>query len=409
LDALLELVSGKTRHVERFAVSSVNIEMRRGEVIGVLGRNGAGKSTLLRLIAGTLEKTCGTLQVNGRVTAILELGTGFHPYYSGRENIYLGGLCMGMTRAEIDSKIDSIIDYSELRSVIDQPFKTYSTGMQARLTFSTTISIDPDILIIDEALSVGDARFQAKCFRRIQELREKDATILLVSHDDNTIAACCDRAMILENGRVFAEGLPKEIAAQYHKLLYAPRSKAIEVLVYPKGGQEAPTVEPRICVTDGLVSEHQAAMRYGTGELELIDWGIYGADGDKVKVIASGATFSVGMTCVCRQSVVDATCGFVIKDRKGIIVWGMTNVSYGDPLIKAEVGEQLRFLIRGTMWLSAGEYTITLGMAHQIEGDKIDYIEEAIHFQVIGPARVFTASVVNLQATLSTELLLAHD
>lgn len=407
VDAVLELVTRKIRHVKRIAVNGIDFEMRQGEVIGVLGRNGAGKSTLLRLIAGTLEKSAGTLQVNGRVTAILELGTGFHPYYSGRENIYLGGLCMGMSRAEIDSKLDSIIDYSELRSVIDQPFKTYSTGMQARLTFSTAISIDPDILIIDEALSVGDARFQAKCFRRIQELREKNATILLVSHDSSAITSCCDRAIILESGGIYADGSPKAMAAAYHQLLFGkPASTSSTSTVASIDSQtNAPkTLSLQQEGPDHVNAAGGSGLRYGSGEATLLNWGLFRGDGSRVNVIESGDEFSISMTLLCREPFIDGSCGFVIKDARGNVLWGMTNVSHGaKPVISCEAGAQLVARVNGVMWLAAGNYFVTLGFAHQSDGAKIDFAEDAIEFSVLGPSDIFTASIANLQAGMQIE------
>jgi ABC-type polysaccharide/polyol phosphate transport system ATPase subunit len=229
-DLFWEMVKGKPRYKPFWALRGISFEVKRGQVVGILGRNGAGKSTLLKLITGTLDKTSGNLRVRGRISSILELGTGFTPEYTGRENIYIGGLMVGMTRAEIARKMDWIIEFSELEDFIDQPFKTYSTGMQARLTFSTAVCIEPDVLIIDEALAVGDAKFQRKSFGKIEEFRKEGRTILLVSHDINTVSTFCDHAILLECGRLIEQGEPFRIGQIYYKMLFGSEERKQQAL-----------------------------------------------------------------------------------------------------------------------------------------------------------------------------------
>ena len=246
IPVLRKFSSGQASHVrlptfysEFWALKDVSLEVKKGETVGIIGRNGSGKSTLLQIICGTLTPTSGRVECLGRVAALLELGSGFNPEFTGRENVYMNAALLGLSDEEIDARFDDIVAFADIGQFIGQPVKTYSSGMVVRLAFAVAINVDPEILIVDEALSVGDELFQRKCFSRIEAIRNNGSTILFVSHSGNTIIELCDRAVLMDSGEKLAMGVPKQIVGHYQKLLYAPDDKrdAIREQIRQQNGQ----------------------------------------------------------------------------------------------------------------------------------------------------------------------------
>jgi ABC-type polysaccharide/polyol phosphate transport system ATPase subunit len=381
-DMLREVLTGKKRHQDFVALDNVDLSIGRGQVVGLIGRNGAGKSTLLKIIAGTLEATSGQLEVNGRVSAILELGTGFNPEYTGRENIYLGGLCLGFSREEIRAREADIIAFSELEEFIDRPFKTYSSGMQARLTYSVATSVDPDVLIVDEALSVGDAKFQLKCFDRMRSFRERGKTILLVSHELNSLASVCDRAILLDRGKVLADGEPNAVGKLYHELLYAPERR--HTIASPVSG----------AVKEEMPREH----RYGDQRAIIADVRLLDQTGRPSLQLEVDGRYRVQWEIEAREDIDDYSTGLLIRTPKGVEVFG-TNTTLLDQedlpkLLRA--GHRYRFEAAFNNRLAPGRFSLTAGISKR-DGTKLDMRFDCLMFEVIARARrLFDNSLVAL-------------
>ena len=354
--------SEKLRKYE--ALNNISFEIQKGEVVGVLGRNGAGKSTLLQLICGTLTPTKGYIHVEGRLAALLELGAGFNPDFSGRENIFINSAILGLSKTEIMERFDSIIEFADIGDFIDQPVKNYSSGMFMRLAFAVASSVDPDILIIDEALAVGDARFQSKCFRRLDELRKNGTTILLVSHSTEQITRHCSKALLIENGHMLAFDDAKIVANQYLELLFGKKEK--KIIIDKKNISNLP--EKRL---ENSIYYNVHEHKWGNGEAQIINFNI--KQSGKINPItinekdAIEFCFSSKFNC----PVENVIFGITIKTNDGVTVFGRNTIDAPDSFILNSLKEgqviDVTFYINAQ--LCTGDYLVSLGIVKMVDGE----------------------------------------
>jgi len=374
VDRLKEIFLPDKSHADNFwALQEINLKVAKGETLGIIGQNGSGKSTLLQIIAGTLTPTTGEIWINGRVSALLELGSGFNPEFTGRQNVFFNGQILGLSREEVEAKFDDIAAFAEIGDFIDRPVKTYSSGMAVRLAFAVVANTEPKILIVDEALAVGDAKFQARCMKRIRSLKEQGVTILFVSHDSSTIKMLCQRAVLLNHGRVLEVGSPKDVVNRYIALLSSDTT-SVDV-----GVEEVTNVG-----RDEFISSEQESFmhRHGNKLAILNDVKITSADGSQVKTkLETGSVFNIVVSLEVKGELSDLVVGISIRNLMGVVIYGTNTQLMNIRFPQLNKDQQVTATFRIPCCLNKGTYTVTVGI-HSEEGLSYDWIDELVVFEV---------------------------
>lgn len=355
----------KQKYKEHYALNHVSFQVHKGETVGIIGTNGSGKSTILKIITGVLNPTEGQIVVDGRISALLELGAGFNQEYSGIENVYLNGTMIGFTKEEIDAKLQDILDFADIGEFINQPVKTYSSGMFVRLAFAVAINIEPEILIVDEALSVGDVFFQAKCYRKFEEFKEMGKTILFVSHDLSSIGKYCDRVVLLNKGNKLAEGDAKEMVNLYRRVLVNQHedTEQTDLLLGEK------ELDGSSLVLKEYLNLNPEVLEYGSKLAEIEDFAIRNQNGDITNLLEKGEFFSVDMKIKFHEDINDPIFAFTIKDLKGTEITGTNTMYENTPVCQQKKGEVRYITFTQKMPLEAGEYMLCLGCTGYKDGE----------------------------------------
>ena len=375
-DRLRELLPGsRALHSDFWALRDISFAVEKGETLGLVGPNGCGKSTLLQIVSGILQPTSGRVVTRGRIAALLELGAGFNPEFTGRENVYLNGEIMGLSRGEIEKAMPQIEAFAEIGEFMERPVKEYSSGMYVRLAFSTAIHVQPEILIVDEALAVGDAVFANRCVRKFQELREQKITVLFVSHDLGLVKQLSDRAILLLHGKIEAEGAPRDVINRYIGLVLERQ-------------------EPALRKSERLSS----SFRHGDGTSEILSVEILNVQGEPIQVVPSGEEITVRVRSRFHRALRDPMVGILIRTRIGMDVYGTNTRIEQVEMGALQPGDELEVNFRIPCCLTAQQYTLTVA-TQSPDGSSHDWLDDAIAFDVVDTRAL--AGVADLRAEVT--------
>lgn len=397
-----QLIGAQPKHYfsEFWALNDVSFEVKKGETVGIIGRNGSGKSTLLQMICGTLSPTQGHVEVNGRVAALLELGAGFNPEFTGRENIFMNGTLLGLSKQEIEARYDDIAAFADVGMFIDQPVKMYSSGMYVRVAFAIAASMDPSILIIDEALAVGDLAFQAKCMVRLRELMDRGTTVLFVSHDMSSVRNICSKVLWLKQGRAVAYGDPKQVVEAYVGEMHLEINRV-------SGGHPVESALEQVSVArvEEIILQEATFLdghtRYGDGRATILNVTILNAQGMPTELLELHESYTVRVVVKANVDIERPVVGYSARDFKGNQVVGAMNSNFPDVEMPSFEADKVYCIdIKGTNTLTQGGYTVNIGIENMVQQNKIhqylDVLENCRVFQsAFGPRaeNIFPAMV----------------
>lgn len=419
------LLPGKVRSENFWALRDISLQIKKGETVGIIGRNGSGKSTLLQIIAGTLQPTTGEVQVNGRISALLELGSGFNPEFTGRQNVFFNARILGLSKEETEDKFDKIAAFADIGEFINQPVKTYSSGMFIRLAFAVASSIDPDIFIVDEALSVGDEAFQRKCFARIYAIQESGASILFVSHAANSIIELCSKALLIDQGDLLITGLPKTVITQYQKLIYAPNDKKSSLREQLKNGsfitKNKQTDPLGINIAPSSSGQAEAACKdksnpkydpslqpqdivsYQSRGAKIENIKILNFSGEQVNLLIRNQRFLYTYSVKFSQDCFKVRFGMLCKTISGLELGGAASHPMGHEIPHIPAGITTHIKFEFTCLLLPGTYFLNAGLLGRI-GDEDVYLDrrvDAVMFKVLPEPKLCQTGTVDFQVKSS--------